>query len=279
VRVLAVTAIGLVSLLLAVNGLLYAGRWWVTRGQADCEDQAPARTRLGAFFAETAALANVLVRLLLPTGDKAAASSSSARGPLVLVPGLGLRARAFATLACRLRQMGWSPLTVKLAPWRLDLGSGAMALDEVVSGLPPAMPEPVVIAFGAGGLVARHYLRTYPGTPVRRLITLGTPHQGTETPLCRFGSLRQLRPNSETMRRLAVDDDLPRRFDIIAISSGFDALVVPRGLAYYPGAFNVEIRDVGHFALIRARRVWGLIAENLRSRSRDEPSAAGAHLE
>jgi hypothetical protein len=65
------------------------------------------------------------------------------------------------------------------------------------------------------------------------------------------------------MQHLAAGDRVPQQFDVIAIASDFDAFIAPSSGAYYPGAFNIEVRGIGHFALARSARVWELIRENL----------------
>jgi triacylglycerol lipase len=266
VRAAIIVAIGLVAVPLALNGAAYAGRWWVLRGQAGCAEPLPLPPRVAAFLAESVALGAAIVRFLSPGRRSTASCTASGGGDtVVLVPGFGLEAAAFAALEPRLRRSGWNPVTVKLPAWRLDLAASAESLERSLRALQSSTPVFALIAFGTGGLVARHYLRRQQQSGIRRLITLGTPHRGTEAAWCRFGRLRRLRPDTETLRDLSSDDPVPRQIDVIAIYSDFDALVVRAERAYYPGAFNIEIRGVGHFALARSRRVWELIEENLRA--------------
>jgi hypothetical protein len=44
---------------------------------------------------------------------------------------------------------------------------------------------------------------------------------------------------------------------------------VPPSAAYWPGAFNIEVRGLGHMSLLFSRRVYELVRENL-----DAPTAA-----
>lgn len=261
-----ILVIALFSLPLVLNGVAYAGRRWVLRGRRDCGEAAPLREAIAGFLTESAALALAIVHALWgrrPSTEPSAVHESC--GTVVLIPGFGFEAAVFAVLEQRLRQSGWAPVTVKLPSWWLDLAASAESLNRSLYPLRSASRGAALIAFGVGGLVARHYLRGQQHGGIRCLITLGTPHQGTEAPWCRFGPLRRLRPDAEWLRALSNDDSVPRQIDVIAIYSDFDALVVPAERAYYPGAFNIEVRGVGHFSLVRSGRVWELIDENLRA--------------
>ena len=111
---------------------------------------------------------------------------------------------------------------------------------------------------GLGGFVSRYYVRRYPATNIRRVVTLGTAHQGTMLP-----GTRTLRPGSPFMTMMNAGDRVPQQFDVIAIHSSFDALVLPPANAFYPDAFNIQLHDVGHYTLLFSAKVYGLLAENL----------------
>src|SRR5207249_3829581 len=76
------------------------------------------------------------------------------------------------------------------------------------------------------------------------------------------------------LARLAADDPVPQLADCISIYSADDAVVVPPSRAYYPGAFNVEVRGLGHMSLLFSRRVYTLVRENLAAER--APAAATA---
>jgi pimeloyl-ACP methyl ester carboxylesterase len=121
-----------------------------------------------------------------------------------------------------------------------------------------------VVAHGAGGLIARAWLRRRGrAAGVYRLVTLASPHQGTAS------AQRGLRPGSPLLAHLAHDDPVPGLVDAIAIYSPDDTVVVPAANGYYPGAFNIEIDGIGHVAMLVSRRVGALVCENL-----DAPAAA-----
>ncbi|HEY3190953.1 MAG TPA: hypothetical protein VGJ70_25905 [Solirubrobacteraceae bacterium] len=262
----------------ASNAVLYrAARRVRRRERAACpfeEDEPlpwPARVlaALRSFTAECAA--TVLLVLTLPLGwrrPRGVASEGGTGRPVLLVGGWLAHPAAFLWLARRLRHDGWRPVTgitgvtdiLARSPWndveraatrlgatieRLRLGSGGGEVD--------------VVAHGTGGLVARAHVRaTGAASGVARLITLGTPHQGTAT-----WPTQRLRPGAPLVARLAEDDPVPAVVETVAIYSRDDAVVVPTTRAYYPGAFNIELGAVGHLSLLFSRRVYALVRENL----------------
>ena len=65
------------------------------------------------------------------------------------------------------------------------------------------------------------------------------------------------------LERLAAADPVTVLVDCISIYSVDDALVVPAESAYYGGAFNIELRGLGHLSLAYSSRVYELIRENV----------------
>jgi hypothetical protein len=74
---------------------------------------------------------------------------------------------------------------------------------------------------------------------------------------------RTLRPHSPYLEQVAGADPQPRPFDAVALYSDGDAWIEPSAAGYYPGAFNLEIHDIGHFSMLFSKRVFGYVEENL----------------
>jgi pimeloyl-ACP methyl ester carboxylesterase len=205
------------------------------------------------------------------------------RRPVIFVHGYAQHAANFVCLARRLRRDGWPHLysvnhlsavsTIERNASRLD-GWIDRVLDE--SGA----TEIDLVAHSMGGLVARACIAARAGRGVARLITLGTPHQGTEAFRWLARDPAEMRAGSPLLHRLAARDDVPSLVDCTSIYSAHDALVVPPGNAYYPGAFNIEVQALGHMSLLFSRRVYELVRENLVAeaalpRERDRTRAGG----
>jgi hypothetical protein len=94
----------------------------------------------------------------------------------------------------------------------------------------------------AGGLVSRRAAAAV-RIPKLRLLTLGTSH----------------RPDREPAER----DPLVDRIEVVNVYSLHDALVTPPERAYLAGAYNVALRDEGHFGLLFRARPYLVVREGL----------------
>jgi len=156
--------------------------------------------------------------------------------------------------------------------YRPDVEHPAALLHQMVLEAARVSRAPItLVGHGFGGLVLRYHARRYPPSGIRRIVTLGTPHQGTD--LARWHPMlrRHLTPGAALLNRLNANDRVPQQFDVIAISSTFDARILPAANAEYPEAFNVKVADVGHNALLFSKKIVHLICENL-----DVPAVAGS---
>ena len=204
------------------------------------------------------------------------------RSPLVLLLGWGQHPWLWRLLVRRLRADGWGRVAV--AGWttpRLDLDRGTAVLADAIARLRAATgaARVDVLAHGAAGLVVRAYLgRVGADAGVGRVLTVGSPHQGTEA--ATWGGVRALAgalaPDGATLRALAADDRAPDLVEFVTLYSYEDALVLPPGHAYYPGAFGIEVRGPGHLGLLRSWHVYELIRENLAAESAPVRTAARA---
>jgi hypothetical protein len=127
-----------------------------------------------------------LVRLRLPDG-----------GALTT---LGALPYSYLALQLRLRAAGFA-VEVHEYDWRCDLRQAGAAL---AARLAAATAPVQVVAHSMGGLVARYALGLAGLPQLTRLVTLGTPHEGS------YGAAQALRGTYPTVRRLGA---LDRRHD------------------------------------------------------------------
>jgi pimeloyl-ACP methyl ester carboxylesterase len=122
-----------------------------------------------------------------------------------------------------------------------------------------------LVAHSLGGIVARLYVRELGGARhVRRLVTLGTPHQGTRVAALAPDPLaRSLQPGSRLLRDLGRDDPVPALVSVTSIFSTFDAKILPARSAVYAGALNVEVDGIGHDAMLFSPKIAVLVSEAL----------------
>lgn len=251
------------------TAMLYGLRARVLRRVGTCDTDEP----LGlvdaalAFIVECIATATAVLSVplgwILPRG----AARSGTRGPVLLVHGWSLNRGCFWLMRQRLLRDGWGPVyCFDYRTLGLDVEGAAAQLRGAVDHLVHigGGQRPVtMIGHSLGGLVLRYYARRYPAPHVRRIVTLGTPHGGTVLAHGRGGTTHKLAPGSSFVKTLCAADRVPQQFDVIAIHSGFDAMILPPRNAEYPGAFNIRVAGVGHNALLFSSKVYGLIAENL----------------
>ncbi len=187
--------------------------------------------------------------------------------PIVLVHGYAMNRANFLPMARRLARAGLGPI-LGFEYWSLGRTSkAAQRLGRYVERVCEATASPRVdlIGHSMGGVVSRYYAVFAGGEKrIRNLITIGTPHRGTDVSGFGFGrSSRELYPGSALLDRLH-SARLPAEIRCTAIWSRSDALV--------PGARNARLRggeeiiydDLGHLTLLTSRRVAAEIVSRLR---------------
>jgi triacylglycerol lipase len=218
---------------------------------------APARRRLVLIVLACVVIAIVAVVGILVVHRLAGAgiAEQSRPGPVVLVPGYGgdvdsldpwaqeLRSEGRDVVVLRPTGGGTGDLRVQAA--RLgDLAertlerTGARSLD--------------LVGYSAGGVVLRIYLRDGGGASVvRRVLTVGSPHHGTEVATIAEEAAggcpkacEQLATGSELLRRLAAGDETPTGPRWATVRTAEDETVTPVDSAELEGALNVEVQDL-----------------------------------
>ncbi len=122
-----------------------------------------------------------------------------------------------------------------------------------------------LVAHSMGGLVARCYLQLLGGARrVDRLVTLGTPHQGTHAAnFIPSALVRQLLPESPFLRHLNAQPP-PDGLHVISVVAGRDLLIQPIASARCPFGESVHFDDFGHVELLFRPEVFAEIAGRLR---------------
>ena len=96
---------------------------------------------------------------------------------IVLVPGLFLSGWSMGALRARLAACGFEPKAFSYHTVRAGLRESAAELARFLY----SVPHPVVhfVGHSLGGLLIRHLFALYPEQRPGRVVTLGTPHQGS----------------------------------------------------------------------------------------------------
>lgn len=143
-------------------------------------------------------------------------------------------------------------------------------LSAYIDRIPPTIPL-VLVGHSLGGLLARWYVEELGGAArVERIVTLATPHGGTERARIAPGSLgAALRPASAVIRRLDVDSSVP----LVSIAGGDDRVVPVASASAVRNARVEVIPGVGHNELLYDRRAHDVVVRVVRD-SRDGALAA-----
>jgi triacylglycerol lipase len=212
-------------------------------------------------------------------------------GPVLLVPGYGGSTAALEELAAAVRATGRAATVVPLTGAGTgDLRESAQVLDAAADvALAGGAPSVDVIGYSAGGLVARLWARESP-RDVRRVITLGSPHHGTEIaslgaafdPGSCPAACLQLVPGSDLLDDLNDGDETPNGPRWLSLWTAQDTVVTPPESARLDGATNVELQDlcpglqVSHAQLPTAPVVRSLVLQAISFRELTAPAACPA---
>ncbi len=250
---------------LLVNLWLYTFLWRAQRKLPECEAEAeilPLLPAAVAFAREV--LATWVSFLLYPLSPllPRALRPSAPRAWIALVPGWAANRAALGLLAYRFRRCGFYVECRSYGPPCARLPRRAAALCGHLEALAALAGGPLfLVAFGAGGLIARLAVCDIP-SGVHGLIAIGTAHGGTEAAPRFLPVLRELRPESRLVQEVT-RNHRGQSLDRIALHSAFDATVLPPEGAYWAEAYNIRLRDTGHYTLLYSRKAFELLLENI----------------
>lgn len=135
-------------------------------------------------------------------------------------------------------------------------------LDDVyeVNGLPQASQVDIV-AHSMGGLIARlALLDPQVSTRIANLVTMGTPHAGTQTARLVNNHLSQaLRPGSPVIERIRSQvpwQNTHQHPHLTNLWSATDLMVMPAESGLLEGAENVEMPGYTHYSFLLAPHAW-----------------------
>ena len=231
----------------------------------------PARRRfvLGVAVLAVLAAAGAGIAVWATRDEAVRPVSQETPGPVLLVPGYGGGTAGLQALADALRAQGREVAVVDLPGDNTgDLDRQAVELEKAaVLALNRTGARSVdVVGYSAGGVVARLWVRGHGGGSLaRRVVTLGSPHHGTD--LAGLGgdvapdscpeACRQLQPDSELLRRLNAGDETPAGPLWVSIWTTDDQVVVPPSSAELDGALDFTLQSVCPRAVVSHRELPG----------------------
>ena len=190
--------------------------------------------------------------------------------PLVMIHGLGGSAGNVALL--KLWVQLHSPRPVHVFGYGIKTTIDQVAADfeawlmEVVKTYPDTQID--IIAHSMGGIIARSALQNPTlAQQTRRLLTLGSPHQGTQ--LARWGGshfVTALRPDSPFVQRINTAEARTfekENLEIVTFWSRRDVMVLPAENATLDGAWNMEMHESTHMSWMFKPRLMARIVDLL----------------
>jgi len=187
--------------------------------------------------------------ILRPTGQPTAGKHAM---PVLLVHGFLCNHRVWDKVAHALRQAGHTVLTVDLEPIFTPIDNYASQIERAVATLRAATGATHVTLVGhsMGGLVIRAWLRAHGTQQAAKIITLGTPHQGTEakqwvsTP-----NGVQMKWHSAWLAELAHTESAQARQLMQVVLTRHDNIVHPQIEQVLAGAGVKEFSGIGHLQM------------------------------
>ena len=180
--------------------------------------------------------------------------AQDAQPPVLLVPGYGGGTDSLQPLAAALRRAGRDVTIVELAgDGTGDLNVQAGVLQDAVRRVAGPSGSVDLVGYSAGGVTVRLWMREYDGGSVaRRIVTLGSPHHGTDLASLATDlapdecpeACRQLANDSDLLRSLDDGDETPPGPSWVSIWTDDDEVSTPPDTAQLDGALDVEVQGV-----------------------------------
>jgi triacylglycerol lipase len=176
-------------------------------------------------------------------------------GPVIVVPGYGGSASDLDPLVEQLHRDGRTVVAFRPTQGgKGDLQVQARLLSDLARrAMDKAGADSVdVVGYSAGGVIARLFVRDEGGASVvRRVLTLGSPHHGTEVAAIAQDvaggcptACEQLATGSDLLRRLNAGDETPAGPRWITVRTDADRTVTPTVSAELEGALNIDVQRV-----------------------------------
>ncbi|WP_163513029.1 lipase family alpha/beta hydrolase [Fodinicola acaciae] len=209
-------------------------------------------------------------------------------GPVLIVPGYGGDVSVLSRLAKRITDSGRTVRVLDLPDKAQgDLRTQAKLIAAAADRLRAAAPSLDVIGYSAGGVAVRLWQKDFGGAPhTRRVVTIASPHHGTELAGLAFAvasdtcptACQQLAQHSSLLTALNSGDETPPGPLWASMWTAYDDTVVPPSSGELKSSVNTQLQKVcaddrtRHTQLPNDPLVIGLV---LASIGLDKPIEAG----
>jgi triacylglycerol esterase/lipase EstA (alpha/beta hydrolase family) len=197
-----------------------------------------------------------------------APAPAPAQLPVLLLHGVGCNAAVWTSMRRYLDAEGLGPVyALSYGPPFAPIETFAPQVADKIAQIEKdtGARKVVIVGHSMGGLVARSYLRRYGGAHVRRLVTIGTPHEGSRhAHLMSGSSIADMRPGSDYLAALRRPHDNEAGVPIVSLWSWHDSMVTPQTSSRLPGADNIVLSGVAHNAMLGDAEVKRRVADEIR---------------
>lgn len=188
------------------------------------------------------------------------------RIPVVLVHGYLCNHRVWDDVAPRLRAQGHDVFAVNLEPLFCSIDRYAEAVESAVQILltHSGQQQVALVGHSMGGLAIRAWLRTHGSARAARVLTLGTPHVGTQVPQhLKTPNGIQMTWKSEWLDTLTGSETaaIHRLFHIALTPQ--DNIVYPQRAQVMPNVTATVFEGIGHLQMCLDPRVIEWLKEQL----------------
>ncbi len=186
-----------------------------------------------------------------PTANTSASifASISAKIPVILVHGYLCNHRIWDDQVAHLHAQGHATLAVNLEPLFTSIDDYAASVHTAVEALRQhtGARQVALVGHSMGGLAIRAYVRAHGASAVARIITLGTPHVGTQVLFNdRTPNGLQMQWNSTWLQALAAQETPALRALMRIAITPQDNIVYPQRAQVLPGVSATIFSGIGH---------------------------------
>ncbi|MDT8991692.1 alpha/beta fold hydrolase [Curvibacter sp. APW13] len=187
--------------------------------------------------------------------------------PVVLVHGYLCNHRLWDKVAAQLRAQGHAVQAVNLEPAFTSIDHYAPLVEQAVQALRShtGQAQVALVGHSMGGLALRAWARRYGLAHAAQLISLGTPHAGTQVPQhLPSPNGRQMMWNSDWLQTLRSGEDeaLRNRFSVAITAQ--DNIVFPQRAQVLDGVAVTVFEGIGHLQMCLHQPVIDWLLARLR---------------
>ena len=199
------------------------------------------------------------------------ATGAQKRIPVVLVHGYMCNHRIWDEVVPVLRAQGHDVFAINLEPLFCSIDRYAPLVESAVQALLAASGQKQVALVGhsMGGLAIRAWVRTHGNTHAARVLTLGTPHVGTQVGNGLPQSAHtpngvQMVWNSDWLQQLAASETNATRALFRIALTPQDNIVYPQRAQVLQGVEPTIFPSIGHVQMCLDRNVIAWVSDHLR---------------